>query len=469
MPYNKTRAEHDSMGTVDVDSKKLWGAQTQRATQNFYNQTHTHHQCFLVAYLELKKACATANRETSKLNAHQAERITQACDQLIDSFDPSQYPLSIWISGSGSQTNMNINEVIAHMANKKVQANHSDKNYIHPNNHVNASQSTNDSYPSAMQAAVAGELVHRLMPTVIVCREKMRILEEKFAHVIKLSRTHLQDAVPVSTGQVFGCYQDLLNDAISKMHQSLDHLFELPIGGTAVGTGLNAPENFDSLTCDQLSEQLKMPFVAAKNKFSGISQHLAMSHASHAVSSLATSLNKIANDIRLLGSGPKSGIMELILPANEPGSSIMPGKVNPTQCEALSMACMKVMANSQLIDMCCASGQLELNTYKPIIGYTLLESIEVLNGVLAKFNQNCLQGLELNQKVIEENLKNSDMIVTGLSHVIGYNKCAEIVKKAHELGKSTKEACLELGYCDEETFDKYTNPAAMVGNIDDTY
>ena len=469
MSFKKTRIEHDTMGQVNVDNNHLWGAQTQRALEHFYNKSHCHPKAFLIAYLELKKACASANRETDKLTTQQADLITKACNQLLDNFDPSQFPLSIWTSGSGSQTNMNINEVIAHIANKKTSAKPGDKNYIHPNNHVNASQSTNDTYPASIQIATANELVHKLMPTVISCREKMRVLEEKYAHIIKLARTHLQDAVPISTGQVFGCYQELLNDAVSKMHQSLDDLFELPVGGTAVGTGLNAPENFDSLACDQLSEQLKMPFVPAKNKFVGISAHLPMTHASHAITSLATSLNKIANDIRYLSSGPRAGLMEFILPENEPGSSIMPGKVNPTQCEALSMACLKVLANQQLIDMCCASGQFELNTYKPIINYTLLESIDILSGVLDKFNRYCLSGIQINQKVIQNHLDHSYMLITGLQPIIGYDKCAEVVKKAHESGRKPKDICLELGYCDESTYDKHTNPAAMVGNVDDAY
>ncbi len=443
-----------------------WGPQTEKALKHFPINNDQPPQTLIQFYILLKRSCALANQELGAISNKKASLIVQTCDRLLAQAKPEFFPLPIWISGSGTPSNMNINEVISSLAT----ALGNEKNlFIHPNDDVNASQSTNDSYPTAIHITLAYLVVHRLMPELIKMRDQLAKLEEKYAHVIKIGRTHLQDAVPMTVGQLFGTYQDVISQSVQRIHQSLDGLFELSIGGTAIGTGLSAPKGFDQAVCESLSEELKLPFNAASNKFMGISMHSALNDLGFALSDFSASYNKIANDLKLLSSGPRCGLGEFTLPINEPGSSIMPGKINPTQCESASMVAFQVMSNQSLIQMCCTSGQLELNTYKPLIGSTLVKSVMLLSDSLEKFTEYCLNGLTVNEEHITEQLKRSLMLITGLKNVIGYDKCAEIAMQAYQSKKTIREIALELGYCDGETFDTHTNPANMIGEYHDEF
>ena len=448
-------------GEHKTTAKGPWGKTTDKALAHFPMLSDQPPAALIQFYILLRKCCALANQQLGTLSNKKAHLIVKVCDDLLTSPKPEYFPLPIWISGSGTQSNQNILEVISSLATKL--GGDPENLFIHPNDDVNASQSTNDTYPTAIQIAAAYMIIYDLMPQIIHMRDQCSKLEEKYAHVIKIGRTHLQDAVPMTVGQQFGCYKDLINDSVKHIHQSLDSLFDLPIGGTAVGTGISAPIGFDQLVCDLISEETKLPFNPSNNKFTGISMHLPMNIAASALSSFATIYHKIANDLRLLASGPRCGIGELILPANEPGSSIMPGKVNPTQCEQATMVAYQVMTNQQLIQMCCSASQLELNPYKPLIGARLLESITLLSESIQKFNKYCLDGIEVNNKTISRHLKESLMLITGLKDVIGYDKCTQIAQEAYDSGRNLRDVALDLGYCDAETFDMHTNPAQMIG------
>lgn len=450
------RVETDALGKVKVPKSAYYGAQTQRALENFSIGQERMPLAMIHAYALLKKACAEINYQQETLSKSQCIAIMDACDRVISGEFDDHFPLVIWQTGSGTQTHMNINEVIAHIANEKSD----DK--IHPNDHVNASQSSNDTFPTVMHMALCEDIIQNLLPELIEFKQALEKKILEFEGIIRIGRTHLQDAVPISLSQSFSAYLSFVAEAIENIELSLDGLYELPIGGTAVGTGINTHKGFSKKVVNLLGKWSQIPFVPASNKFSLLSSHNAISHSSFAMSLLATNLNKMANDIRLLGSGPRCGIGELILPSNEPGSSIMPGKVNPTQCEALSMVCLQTMNNHHLIQSCNAEGHLELNTYKPLIIYTALQSSRLLSDSLRCFRENLLIGLVPNQAKIEENLEKSLMLITALKPIIGYENCAQIALYAHEHNLTLKEAGLKLKLVTEEVFDQHVVPKDMV-------
>ena len=458
---DKYRIETDTMGEVSVPTDALWGAQTQRSLQNFAIGQETFPQSFIHAYVILKKSCALTNQELGKLEPKIAQLITESCDEILTGKHDDQFPLKIWQTGSGTQTNMNVNEVIANLANEKAGEKRGSKKPVHPNDHVNLSQSSNDSFPTAMHIAAARETVNHLLPTANRFRDDLTKKVNAFSDIIKIGRTHLQDAVPLSLGSVFSSYHQLLSDHIDDLHQALDRVFELAIGGTAVGTGLNTPADFDQHAVDFISKETSLPFICTPNKFSALSAHMPLCALSGAIANLSATLHKIAHDIRMLGSGPRCGLGELILPSNEPGSSIMPGKVNPTQSEALTMVAFQVQAAHQAIIQGSTHGHFELNVYKPLIIYNILSSISLTADAMASFAKNCLQGLTANQTKIDAFLNISLMLVTALNPVIGYDQSAKIAKHAHENHLSLKESALQLGILSEEEFDEAINTQKM--------
>lgn len=451
------RQEQDSLGTVDVPKDALYGAQTQRACEHFAIGQEMMPMEVIHAYASLKLACAYANEQQDIITKPQYEAILSATSAIVEGKLDEDFPLSIWQSGSGTQTNMNVNEVIANFANQTLK-----EDPLHPNDHVNAQQSSNDTFPSAMHIALAKALVADVLPTLIHFKATLSKKEASFEGIVRIGRTHLQDAVPISLAQSFSAYTTFVSEAIDLLHDKLTALYNLPIGGTAVGTGLNAQEGFADTVVEHLTEQLNIPFSVAQNPFAILSSHNAMTELSGTLATLATNLNKMANDIRLLGSGPRSGIGELILPSNEPGSSIMPGKVNPTQCEALSQVCLQVMANHQLVLMANSQGHLELNTYNPLMIHNLIQSCSLLNDACQSFEKHCLKDLSPNKAVIEANLESSLMLITALKPIIGYDACAKIAIHAHKEGMTLKEAGIKLGLVTEEIFDEHVNPEQMV-------
>lgn len=453
---NEKRIEKDSLGEIKVPKDVLYGAQTQRAIENFNIGDELIPLAVIHAYGLLKKACAFANHQQKTLSDKQLKAISDACDKIISGELDSQFPLKIWQTGSGTQTNMNVNEVISHYANQALEEE------IHPNDHVNASQSSNDTFPTVMHMALSEALIQDLLPELVTFKQTLEKKIIEFDGIIRIGRTHLQDAVPISLSQSFSAYLQFIDEAIDQLHISLDKLYELPIGGTAVGTGINVEDGFIESVIDQLSKLTKTPFVPSPNTFALLSSHNAICNTSAQMSLLASNLNKIANDIRLLGSGPRSGLGELILPSNEPGSSIMPGKINPTQCEAISMVSLKVMSNHQLILNCNANGHFELNTYKPLIIHTALQSCQLLRDSCKSFRERLLVDLQPNLNKIRENLEHSLMLITALKPVIGYEKCAEIALHAHEHQLTLKESGLQLKYVTEERFDEHVKPEDMV-------
>ncbi len=458
---DKHRIETDTMGEVSVPTDALWGAQTQRSLLNFAIGHETFPTSFIHAYVILKKSCALSNKALGKLDPKIAELITDACDEILTGKYDDQFPLKIWQTGSGTQTNMNVNEVIANLANEKAGEKRGSKKPVHPNDHVNLSQSSNDSFPTAMHIAVARETVGSLLPVATRFRDELTKKVNQFSDIIKIGRTHLQDAVPLSLGSVFSSYQQLLSDHIDDIHQALDRVFELAIGGTAVGTGLNTPADFDQHAVDFISKETSLPFICTPNKFSALSAHMPLCALSGTIANLSATLHKIAHDIRMLGSGPRCGIGELILPSNEPGSSIMPGKVNPTQSEALTMVAFQVQASHQAVLQGASHGHFELNVYKPLIVYNMLSAITLTSDAMSSFAKNCLSDLEANKTKIEAFLNISLMLVTALNPVIGYDQSAKIAKYAHENHLSLKEAALKLGILSEEEFDKAINTYQM--------
>ena len=458
---DKYRIETDTMGEVSVPTDALWGAQTQRSLLNFAIGHETFPTSFIHAYVILKKSCALSNKALGKLDPKIAELITDACDEILTGKYDDQFPLKIWQTGSGTQTNMNVNEVIANLANEKAGEKRGSKKPVHPNDHVNLSQSSNDSFPTAMHIAVARETVGSLLPVATRFRDELTKKVNQFSDIIKIGRTHLQDAVPLSLGSVFSSYQQLLSDHIDDIHQALDRVFELAIGGTAVGTGLNTPADFDQHAVDFISKETSLPFICTPNKFSALSAHMPLCALSGTIANLSATLHKIAHDIRMLGSGPRCGIGELILPSNEPGSSIMPGKVNPTQSEALTMVAFQVQASHQAVLQGASHGHFELNVYKPLIVYNMLSAITLTSDAMSSFAKNCLSDLEANKTKIEAFLNISLMLVTALNPVIGYDQSAKIAKYAHENHLSLKEAALKLGILSEEEFDKAINTYQM--------
>ena len=451
------RKEKDSLGEIDVPKAAYWGAQTQRAVNNFAIGQELMPLEIIYAYASLKHACAKANFEAGIITEDQFEAIESACKAILEGELDAEFPISLWQTGSGTQTNMNVNEVIAHYANDALKS-----SPLHPNDHINAQQSSNDTFPCVMHIALCKALIIDLLPTLVNFKKALADKINQFEGVIRIGRTHLQDAVPVSLPQSFSAYHSFVSDAIDQIHRSLDGLYQLPIGATAVGTGINVQEGFADTVLDTLVETLNIPFENADNPFAILSSHTAVCQLSSQLANLATNLNKMANDIRLLGSGPRCGIGELTLPSNEPGSSIMPGKVNPTQCEAMSQVCLQVMANHQLILMANSQGHLELNTYKPLMIHSILQSCSLLNDVLQSFEKNLLSGLSANTEIIEKHLQESLMLITALKPVIGYDNCATIAKHAHENNITLREAALALELVTEDIFDEYVNPQKLI-------
>ena len=412
--------------------------------------------------LRLEKACAVANNKLGILPVDVMEAIAEASDQIIGRKLDDHFPLSVWQTGSGTQTNMNVNEVISNFAIIKMGGTPGSKKPVHPNDDVNRSQSSNDVFPTAMQVSAAIEVNQKLIPAAEKLLETLHRKSGEFQDIIKCGRTHLQDAVPITLGQEFSGYAEQVRASIERIKAAMPDVYSLPIGGSAVGTGINVPKGFDSTVCGLLSEFTGLEFNPAQNKFALLAAHDNLVHLSGSLNSLAAALMKIANDIRWLGSGPRCGIGELILPENEPGSSIMPGKVNPTQCEALTMVCTQAMGNHTTISIAGASGNFELNVFKPVIIYNLLQSINLLAGSMESFTDKCLEGIQPNRKKIKEYLDKSLMVVTALNPHIGYEKSAKIAKLAHEKEMTLKEAALELGFLTAEEFDRYVRPEEMV-------
>ena len=456
------RIERDSLGEIKVPSDKYWGAQTQRSLENFEIGDEHFPAEFIRAYGIIKEVAAEVNSELGILDKELAEVIIEAAQEVIDGKHVDQFPLVVWQTGSGTQTNMNLNEVISNRAIEIKGGEMGSKNPVHPNDHVNKSQSTNDTFPTAINISAAVTVNENLLPKVEGRRDALSAKAEEFKSIVKLGRTHLQDATPLTLGQVFSGYSSQLDHAIRSIRNALPHLYELPMGGTAVGTGINAPDGFGEKSAEGISAKTGLPFITGENKFEGLGAHDAAVEMSGALTTLAVALNKIANDIRLLGSGPRSGIGEIILPANEPGSSIMPGKVNPTQAEAVIMVAFQVIGNNTTLSVAGASGNFELNVSRPVIAHNLLQSIRLLGDVSNSFNHNCVIGIKANLERIDYNLRNSLMLVTALAPHIGYDKSAEVAKKALTDGTSLKEAAIELGYLTEEQFDQWVVPEKMV-------
>jgi fumarate hydratase class II len=458
---HNTRTEYDSMGPIEVPADCYWGAQTQRSLHHFAIGHDTMPQALIRAFGILKKACAITNQELGRLPKDKAELIVQAAEDVIAGKLDQQFPLRVWQTGSGTQTNMNTNEVIANRAIEIAGGEKGSKEPIHPNDHVNMSQSSNDTFPTAMYIASVEQVQRKLIPNLIQLRDSLYQKQQQFADIVKIGRTHLQDAVPLTLGQEFSGYVSQLDACINHIESSLSGLYELAIGGTAVGTGLNAPEGFAELAASNIAKLTGLHFISAPNKFAALAAHDAMVNASGALKTLACALMKLANDIRWLGSGPRCGLGELTLPANEPGSSIMPGKVNPTQSEALTMVCAQVMGNDAAIGFAGSQGNFELNVFKPVMVHNLLHSITLLADASRSFREFCVDGLSANTQKIADYVDNSLMLVTALNPHIGYDKAAEIAKKAHQENTNLLDAALALGYLTAEQFAEIIQPKKM--------
>ncbi len=455
------RLESDSMGAIEVPEQHYWGAQTQRSIEYFpFGQAMP--LAVLHAFGALKAACAEVNMAKGKLSPELAALIVAAAEEVASGTLDAEFPLKVWQTGSGTQTNMNVNEVIANRAIEAAGGVLGSKSPVHPNDHVNLSQSSNDTFPAALHVAVAIELERTLLPAVEALRAALAAKAEAFASIIKIGRTHLQDAVPLSLGQEFSGYGAQLDLALETIRASLPQVRQLAIGGTAVGTGLNAPSGFGEAVAARLAERLGLPFTSAPNKFQALAGHEPLAAAHGALTVLAGSLLKIANDIRWLASGPRCGLGELVIPENEPGSSIMPGKVNPTQAESLTMVAVQVMGNNTAVQLAASQGNFELNVFKPVIAHNVLESIELLAGGCTSFRQHCVEGLRANESRIETLLDQSLMLVTALTPAIGYDRACAIAKHAHNHQLSLKEAALVLGEISAEEFDRWVQPEQMV-------
>lgn len=457
----KTRLESDSMGSIAVPADVYWGAQTERSLHHFAIGNDKMPKELINAFALLKKAAAMTNVDLNELSKEKMKWIVAAADEILEGKWDDQFPLSVWQTGSGTQTNMNVNEVIANRANELAGSPLGSKSPIHPNDDVNCSQSSNDTFPSAMHIAAVTAIVKKLIPAIKNCRDHLYEKEKVFSSIVKIGRTHLQDAVPLTLGQEFSGYVAQLDAAIKNIQSALPGLYELALGGTAVGTGLNTHPAFAEKAAVTIAILSGLPFVSAPNKFAALASHDAIVFMSGALKTFACALMKIANDIRWLGSGPRCGLGELILPANEPGSSIMPGKVNPTQCEAMTMACVQVMGNDATIGFAGSQGNFELNVFKPVMIYNLMHSITLLTESSQMFTAFCVKDLAADEKRIRYNLEQSLMLVTALAPKIGYDKSAEIAHKAWHEGTSLLDACLALGYVSEEEFKEWVRPLNM--------
>jgi len=461
-----TRSESDSMGSVEVPADRYWGAQTQRSLENFKIGGERMPLALVHAFGAQKRAAALANKALGELPADIADVIAQAAQEVADGKLDDEFPLVVWQTGSGTQTNMNANEVIAGRANEILTGKKGGKKPVHPNDHVNRGQSSNDSFPAVMHIAAALEVTNRLMPILEKLQGSLDNKADAFSSIVKIGRTHLQDATPLTLGQEFSGYAAQAGYGVERLKATLPRLYRLAQGGTAVGTGLNAKKGFADKFCAELRKQTGLAFWPSVNFFESLASHDTMVELSGALNTVAVSLMKIANDIRLLASGPRSGLGELILPANEPGSSIMPGKVNPTQAEALTMVCAQVMGNHTAVSVAGSHGHLELNVFKPVIIYNVLQSISLLSDAVASFIAHCINGLKPDKAVIARHVDNSLMLVTALAPHIGYDKSAEIAKSAHEKGSTLKDAAVKSGYVTAEQFDAWVKPGDMIGPHD---
>lgn len=457
----KTRTESDSMGKVEVPTDVYWGAQTQRSLHHFDIGYDIMPREMIRAFGILKKAAAMTNNELGLLSDDKTKLIIAAADEVIEGKHPHQFPLRIWQTGSGTQTNMNVNEVISNRAIEIAGGVLGSKNPIHPNDDVNRSQSSNDTFPTAMHIAAAEAIVHRLIPSLKALRDALAEKQKAYNHIVKVGRTHLQDAVPLTMGQEFSGYVAQLDAALKNVQATLPGMYEIALGGTAVGTGLNTHPKFAVLAAKNIAHLTGLPFVTAPNKFAALAANDAIVFTSGALKTLACALMKIANDVRWLGSGPRCGLGELVLPENEPGSSIMPGKVNPTQCEAMTMVCVQVMGNDTAIGIAGSQGNFELNVFKPVMIHNLLHSIRLLTDTMHMFTIHCVKDMQADEKRIRSFVDNSLMLVTALAPRIGYDKSAEIAHKAWHEGTSLLEACLALGYLSEAEFKELVRPETM--------
>jgi len=457
-----TRTETDSMGPIDVPADRYWGAQTARSLIYFPISHNTMPRSVIRAFGILKRAAAEANQDLGKLSSEKTRLIAQAADEVTEGKLDDHFPLRIWQTGSGTQTNMNANEVISNRAIEVAGGEMGSKKPIHPNDDVNMSQSSNDTFPTAMHVAAAEEMVHRLIPAVTKLRNALAEKQAEFDDVVKIGRTHLMDAVPLTLGQEFSGYVAQLDADLVRLQSVLPALYELAIGGTAVGTGLNAPVGFAEKVAARIADLTGLPFVSAPNKFAALASHDEMVMASGAIRTLACSLMKLANDVRWLGSGPRCGLAELILPENEPGSSIMPGKVNPTQSEAMTMVCVEVMGYDAAIAFAGTQGNFELNVFKPLMIYNLLHSIELLTDACKSFADHCVAGLQANRARIQQYVDSSLMLVTALSPHIGYDRAAQVAKKAHHEGTTLREAAVSLAFLEGDEFDRLVRAEQML-------
>ena len=457
-----TRTETDSMGPIEVPAQRYWGAQTARSLVHFPIGDDTMPRPVIRAIGILKEGAARTNADLGKLPSDLAALIVEAAGEVRDGRLDDEFPLRIWQTGSGTQTNMNANEVIANRAIELAGGVLGSKDPVHPNDHVNMSQSSNDTFPTAMHIAAVEQVVHELLPSVRALRDAFSAKATAFADVVKIGRTHLMDAVPLTVGQELSGYVAQLDADLARLDACLPALYELALGGTAVGTGLNTHPEFGERAAAHIAELTGLPFVTAPNKFAALAAHDALVQLSATLRTLAVSLTKIADDVRWLGSGPRSGLGELVLPPNEPGSSIMPGKVNPTQCEAMIMVCIQVMGNDAAVAIAGSRGNLELNVCKPVIAHNVLHAVRLLADACGTFRRFCIEGLELDRDRIRQHVESSLMLVTALNPLIGYDKAATVAKRAHQEGTTLREACVALGYLSAEEFDQAVQPAAMV-------
>lgn len=457
------RPEHDSMGEQLIPADKYWGAQTQRALGHFQVGSERLPRAFIRALGLVKLCAAQTNMSLQRLDPRRGEAIATVATRIITGDLDEHFPLSIWQSGSGTQSNMNANEVLAHLANRHLGCPPGTPQAVHPNDHCNLGQSTNDVFPSAMHIAAVEQLQHHLLPALRRLHRGLQQKVEAWADIIKLGRTHLQDATPLTLGQEFSAYVTQMEWAMARLEATLPRLYPLAQGGTAVGTGLNTDRAFAEQFATRLATLTNLPFTSADNKFAALSGHEPLVELSAMLSTLAVSLNKLANDIRLLGSGPRSGLAELQLPANEPGSSIMPGKVNPSQCELLTMVCAQVMGNHTTLTFAAAQGQLQLNVFKPVIIYNLLQSLQLLSEATVSFHDFCIQGLEPNRERIDELMARSLMLVTALSPRLGYERAAMLAQMAAQEGSTLREAAIKSGWLSAEEFDLWVQPGKMIG------
>ncbi|HET9645726.1 MAG TPA: class II fumarate hydratase [Burkholderiaceae bacterium] len=457
------RKERDTFGEIEVPDEALWGAQTQRSLQNFRISTEKQPREIILALALVKRAAAEVNRDLGQLDARKADAIIAAAEEILQGRHADQFPLAVWQTGSGTQTNMNLNEVIANRASELLGGVRGEERLVHPNDDVNRGQSSNDVFPTAMHMAAALGIVGQLLPALQGLRDTLAAKSQAFSGIVKIGRTHLQDATPLTLGQEFSGYVAQLDQGMNHLNAALPHLFELALGGTAVGTGLNAHPEFAERVADVIARLTGQPFVSASNKFEVMAAADALVHAHGSMKTVAASLMKIANDIRWLASGPRSGLGEIRIPENEPGSSIMPGKVNPTQSEALTMACAQVFGNDVAVNFGGASGNFELNVYRPMMAHNVQQSIRLLADGARSFNDNCAVGIEPNHERIADLVDRSLMLVTALNPHIGYDKAAQIAKKAHREGTTLKAAALALGFVTNDEFDKWVRPEEMVG------